>query len=74
LRPGGRIVTLDNCFVRGQSLLAKILIKLDRGRFVRSPAAYAGLACGVFSGVTSDIRHDLLKPIPYTHYIQSAAA
>ena len=68
LRPGGRLVTFDSCYVEGQSRFAKFLIDRDRGRNTRSEAGYRGLAEQVFSSVESHVRHDLLN-VPYTHII-----
>ena len=68
LRPGGRLVTSDGCYVPDQSPVARWLLSKDRGRFVRPPDEYQQLALAHFSSVTSCIRHDLLR-IPYTHLI-----
>ena len=66
LKPGGRFVTLDGCFVPGQSRVAHWLLKNDRGQFVRTAEGYLTLANRVFSDVRPTIRHDLLRT-PYTH-------
>jgi SAM-dependent methyltransferase len=68
LKPGGRLVTHDPCFVARQSRLARLLLRLDRGRFVRTQPGYAALARSIFRAVQSHIRHDLLA-VPYTHHI-----
>jgi SAM-dependent methyltransferase len=68
LRPGGRLITYDGCFVPGQSRIARWLLSNDRGKFVRTRAAYERLASKNFSRVQSELRHDLLR-IPYTHLI-----
>jgi SAM-dependent methyltransferase len=68
LRPGGRLVTFDGCFVEGQSALARLFLALDRGRHVRSREAYERLARAEFGPVQSFVRHDLIR-IPYTHLI-----
>jgi SAM-dependent methyltransferase len=68
LKPGGKLVTLDGCFVEGQSPVARKLLKEDRGRYVRNQAGYVALARQVFSEVTSHVTTDLLR-IPYTHII-----
>ena len=72
LRKGGRLVTFDGCFVDGQSRAARYLISNDRGRFVRRPEGYVGLASRVFDSVVPHIRSDLLR-IPYTHIILECA-
>lgn len=68
LRVGGRLVTLDGCFVPGQRSLARAMLRLDRGRYVRSGEAYQHLAKTRFQNVQLHIRSDLLR-IPYTHAI-----
>jgi hypothetical protein len=68
LKPGGRLVTYDGCFVAGQPKLARFVVSRDRGQYVRESAEYAKLASLVFPEVRSFVRHDLLR-IPYTHVI-----
>jgi cyclopropane fatty-acyl-phospholipid synthase-like methyltransferase len=68
LRPGGRLITFDGCYVDGQSRLARWFISKDRGQNVRSKEAYLASAARVFSQVAASVRHDLLR-IPYTHII-----
>jgi SAM-dependent methyltransferase len=68
LKPGGRLVTIDGCFVEGQSALAHLILSLDRGRHVRRREAYEELARAEFERVESFVRHDLIR-IPYTHLI-----
>lgn len=66
LRPGGRLVTLDPVFVAGQHPVARALARWDRGRYVRSPREYAGLAGGHFESVQTTEHHDYLR-VPYSH-------
>lgn len=68
LKKGGRLISLDGCFVDEQSKAAKFIISKDRGLFMRKKREYQELAAKVFSGVDVNLRHDLLK-IPYTHLI-----
>jgi SAM-dependent methyltransferase len=68
LRPTGRLVTFDGCYVTEQSRIARWLLANDRGKFVRSREAYLRLASERFSKVEPHIRHDLLR-MPYTHLI-----
>jgi SAM-dependent methyltransferase len=68
LKPGGRLVTLDGCFVEGQSPVARRLLKRDRGEYVRHEAGYVALARQVFGSVKPFVTTDLLR-IPYTHLI-----
>jgi SAM-dependent methyltransferase len=68
LKPAGRLVTFDGCFVDGQSAVARFLLRRDRGRFVRRRDEYLALAARVFPHVTAAVRHDLIR-LPYTHII-----
>jgi SAM-dependent methyltransferase len=68
LAEGGRLVTLDGCYMAKQSSIARLLLKMDRGRHVRAPEAYVELARRAFGTVVPHVRHDLLR-IPYTHLI-----
>lgn len=73
LRPGGRVVTLDCAFVEGQHPVARLLARLDRGKFVRSPEGYEQLARRHFAKVETTVLHDLLA-VPYTHAIMEIGA
>ena len=66
LAPGGRVVTMDNCFHRGQSPIARWLAKMDRGANVREVAEYAALATPAFADVRSSLSTGLLR-VPYSH-------
>lgn len=68
LKPGGRLITFDGCYIPSQSPWARTLLSWDRGGFVRTEAAYLSLARQVFGQVNWHIRSDLLR-IPYTHII-----
>lgn len=68
LKEGGRLITLDPCYVKGQPKLTRYIISNDRGQFVRQQKQYLELAERVFSDVTVNICNDLLR-IPYTHII-----
>jgi SAM-dependent methyltransferase len=71
LRPGGRVVTLDCAYVRGQHPIARLLAALDRGKYCRSPEGYAALARRHFAQVNATVLHNLIR-IPYTHCIIEA--
>jgi SAM-dependent methyltransferase len=73
LKRGGRLVTLDCCFVPGQSRIARFLIAHDRGQNVRDEQGYKSLAEGVFPTVKTYIRHDMAR-FPYTHLIMECTA
>ena len=69
LKPGGRFITFDGCYLSGQSSLARYLLSRDRGQNVRDQDGYTKIVSQVFSkDVVVSIRHDLLR-IPYTHII-----
>src|SRR5260370_39928950 len=68
LRPGGRVITLDCAYVKGQNPIAYFLAAIDRGRNVRTPDAYVSLARRHFQNVNATILHDLIA-VPYTHCI-----
>jgi SAM-dependent methyltransferase len=73
LKPGGRLVTLDGCFVAEQPRIARYLLKKDRGEHIRDEATYVSLARQVFTDVTPTLTHDLLR-IPYTHLVMECRA
>lgn len=68
LKPGGRLVTIDGCYCPGQSWIIRLLLRHDRGLFVRSQEEYLHLSRSAFSEVKASLRSDLLR-IPYTHII-----
>jgi 2-polyprenyl-3-methyl-5-hydroxy-6-metoxy-1,4-benzoquinol methylase len=70
MRKDGRTVTLDPCFVDGQSRVARMLLRLDRGNFVRDEQSYRKIASRQFADVQADITHDLLS-FPYTLIIMT---
>jgi SAM-dependent methyltransferase len=65
LRPGGRLVTADGCFVSGQSRFVRWVLTRDRGAYVRTESAYLQLASARFRSVTSAVRNDSAW-VPYT--------
>jgi cyclopropane fatty-acyl-phospholipid synthase-like methyltransferase len=73
LKPTGRLVTFDGCYVPGQSRMARYLLSRDRGEYVRTEEQYVSLARQVFPRVSVHLRHDLLR-IPYTHIILECSA
>lgn len=72
LRPGGRLVTMDPCFEPTQGSTARVLMALDRGRFVRHPSDYRRLVEPAFGAVDQQIWSDVYR-FPYTHCVQQAA-
>jgi len=70
LKPGGRVVTLDNVFTEGQNPVARLLIKFDRGRHVRTPDGYQALAYDSFRQVQGTV-FDRSFP-PYSYFCMTA--
>jgi cyclopropane fatty-acyl-phospholipid synthase-like methyltransferase len=71
LAPGGRIVTIDPVFHPDQRSSARIMMAMDRGRFVRQQPHYEYLFRSVFPSGEGRTRSDI-NPFPYTHLIMSA--
>jgi SAM-dependent methyltransferase len=72
LAPGGRVITYDPCFSPSQGALSRFLVSRDRGRHVRSPDGYEGLARRVFPHVAATLLDGHLR-IPYTATVLSAS-
>jgi SAM-dependent methyltransferase len=68
LKPKGRLVTLDGCYLKYQSPVARFLLSLDRGRHVRTVDSYNAIIQGFFDQIDFHILHNMLR-IPYTHVI-----
>ena len=67
VRPGGRFVTIDPCYVAGQNAIARLLIDNDRGEHVRDEVGYTRLMTAL-GDVSAVVHHDLLR-IPYTQIV-----
>lgn len=65
LKPGGRLITTDPCLEAGQNLIARFLVKSDRGQHVRTKTEYEALASVVFKSPRVEVRNK--SGIPYTH-------
>lgn len=65
LKPNGRLVTLDGCFVSGQNRISHFLLKYDRGQYVRKQKEYEDLALKFFSNIKLRIEKQYFH-IPYT--------
>ncbi len=70
LKPGGRLVTLDNIYIKNQSFFARFLISKDRGQNVRTLDQYLRIGQTVFPKIEYKIIHDMLR-VPYTHIIMT---
>lgn len=62
---GGRLISLDGCYTKKQQSIAKLLLKLDRGDFVRTEKEYVALASYYFTEVRTEVSAAMLR-IPYT--------
>lgn len=65
LCPGGRLITVDPCWVAGQNPVARFLISKDRGQNVRDAEGYESLVEPIFSSRSITVRHR--SWVPYTH-------
>ena len=74
LKPGGRLITLDGCYVKGQSWLARLILSKDRGKYVRTRDEYLSFASRFFKDIHVSIHHNLPRLIPYTHIIMECTA
>lgn len=68
LKPSGRFISVDPCFIDNQNIIAKFLIERDRGQNIRKPAQLEELATPCFSNVEVRQRSDFLR-IPYDHVV-----
>jgi SAM-dependent methyltransferase len=66
LKPGGRMITMDGCYLPNQSRIERYLLDSDRGRYVRTEEEYLKLAHHRFNSVIRHVEPGLLR-IPYTH-------
>ena len=71
IRPGGRLVTLDNVFIENQNPIARKLIEWDRGRNVRRPNEYCALAAPHFSAVQATLLYPRIPP--YTLFVMECS-
>lgn len=70
LKPGGRFVSMDGCFIPKQHKVSEYFLKKDRGQYVRTQEAYELLAYSSFKNVEAIIDETYFK-IPYTSIILS---
>ena len=71
VKPGGRVVSLDNVFIHGQNPIARLLISMDRGRNVRRAEGYEALARQSFATIAHTIEHKRWPP--YTYFVMTAS-
>lgn len=65
LKPDGRAITLDGCYVPGQSPIARMMLDRDDGKYVRDEAGYTALISKVFDSPRTHVREGMMF-IPYT--------
>lgn len=70
LKKGGKFLTLDGVYTDTQSKLSKWVLNNDRGKHVRTEAAYMTLANKYFDQIDSEVS-DKIFIIPYTACILS---
>jgi 2-polyprenyl-3-methyl-5-hydroxy-6-metoxy-1,4-benzoquinol methylase len=68
LKPEGRLITMDPCFEPSQHSVARVLMALDRGKFVRHPEGYRSLISENFITDSESLWTDVYK-FPYTHFV-----
>ena len=68
LKKGGKLITMDGCYIENNSKIVNLILKSDRGKFVRTKECYFKLASQTFKQIKIFIRKDLLF-IPYCHII-----
>jgi 2-polyprenyl-3-methyl-5-hydroxy-6-metoxy-1,4-benzoquinol methylase len=71
LKPGGRLVTVDPVWLPEQATTARVLIALDRGRYVRDLNGYLRLLEQGFADVEFTVRQDLLR-LPYSYCVSQS--
>lgn len=65
LAPGARVITVDPVFAPEQAVVARELIRRDRGQHVRTADGYANLVPSHYASKKIEVRHDLLR-VPYS--------
>ncbi|MDN3492608.1 class I SAM-dependent methyltransferase [Winogradskyella bathintestinalis] len=68
LKPNGRFISFDGCYIPNQNKISAYFLRKDRGQFVRTQPEYERLAKTYFSNVVSTIDESYFF-IPYTSII-----
>ncbi|WP_282136653.1 class I SAM-dependent methyltransferase [Seonamhaeicola maritimus] len=68
LKPNGRLVTFDGCYIENQNPISKKFLDMDRGNFIRRENDYVNLASPYFSSIKTKIDETYFR-IPYTSII-----
>lgn len=72
LKASGRLITIDGCYVKGQSPIDRYLLSKDRGKYVRTEEGYRNLAASIFSNIKVHIHKNLVR-IPNTLIIMECS-
>lgn len=67
LKPGGRLTTFDPVFHKQQTKLSKLIVKQDRGTWVRTESGYVEVIESNFEGIIETKIYSKLLRIPYDH-------
>ena len=70
LKSGGTLITIDGCYVPEQNPIARFLLSIDRGKFVRDTQGYTAILNKSFASIDSQVRHSTY--IPYTTFWASS--
>ncbi|MUU79657.1 class I SAM-dependent methyltransferase [Winogradskyella endarachnes] len=68
LKPNGRFISFDGCYIPNQNKISEYFLKKDRGQYVRNQAEYERLSKTYFNSVKSTIDESYFY-IPYTSII-----
>jgi SAM-dependent methyltransferase len=73
LAADGRLITMDPCFEPEQLQIARVLMALDRGKFVRHPSDYERLILRHMKRCEGVTVNSIYK-FPYTHFVTESWA
>lgn len=68
LKPGGRLVCIEPCYLVRQRFLSKFIMGMDRGNHLRQERAWKALVGQVFKSFNTDIATAVVH-VPYVHII-----
>jgi hypothetical protein len=65
MHESGRFFTLDGCLMDSNNWIERTMLRLDRGKFMRTEEGYAALARPFYSTVVCRTYRRLFFPLPY---------
>ena len=65
LGPEGRFFTLDGCVMESNNFIEAAMLRLDRGKHMRTQEGYAALARRSYDDVVCRTYRRLFFPLPY---------